>query len=216
MPNSSQPVRFRSKQVKCKTLQSDTDSCCVLSQSLDFLYCNPAWDAFARSNGGAEAALGRNVVGCNLLEFLPGVLRPFLADHLSKALGDLRIWDHFYECSSPHEFRIFRLQALPLPDAGEILICHSLMHVGPHFRAPSRCPSGAGPVRTCCHCRKTAKPGEPQTWLWAPEHVARPPMGCVSDLCPECAEYYEAGRAPWPENVWKPPAWAGRQSDAAD
>jgi hypothetical protein len=216
MPNTSQPRRFRSKLVKCKTLDSDEDLCSVLSQSLTFLYCNPAWDAFALSNGGTEAALARSVIGRNLLDFIPPVLQAFFSERLSSVLGEMRMWDHFYECSSPSEFRIFRLQALALHDAGELLVCHTAVHAAPHYRPPSRLPTTEGPVRICCHCRKAAKADDGQKWLWAPELLIRPPRDRVNDLCPECSEYYNTGHAPWPEQVWKAPSWVAHRWGAGD
>ncbi len=205
MPYSLQPPRFHSKQVKCKTLECDEDSCCIMNQSLDFLYCNRAWDTFARTNGGGTAALGENVASRNLREFVPGVLHRFFADHLSSVLRDVTMWDHYYECSSPGEFRIFRLQALALTDSMELLVCHTLIHAGPHFRKPACYCSAGGPVVLCSHCRRTAKPGPSPAWLWVPEHLTKPPSDVVSDLCPECSDYYATGRLPWPEHIWKAP-----------
>jgi hypothetical protein len=215
MLNSSDPPRFRSRQIKRQTLDADEDSCCVLSQSLDILYCNPAWDAFACANGGGAAAQAANLVGCNLLQFIPAPLQKFFSEHLSLALGDFRIWDHFYECSSPSEFRVMRLQALPLLDASELLIAHTVMYVGPHYRAPSTAAFSDKRVHMCGHCRRSAGTDGLAEWLWVPEHLARPPLNCANTLCPECANYYAGGCQPWPATVWRAPSWAAGESRGA-
>ena len=175
----------------------------MVDHSLRVLYCNPAWDAFARANGGTDRALGANVVGQDLLTFIPDVLHGFYADHLNTTLTGMGTWKHDYECSTPSEFRVFRLQACPLTDERELLLCHAPMLVRPHYRDAVRSLRRNGLVRMCSHCRRTSRNGGIGAWDWIPEHLAHPPENRKDDLCESCAEYYSVGRSPWPEAIWR-------------
>lgn len=195
-------MSFQSKLVAVGSLERDADSCCVVDTYLQVLYCNPAWDAFARANGGSDAALGKSLINRNLLTFIPEVLKPFFSTGLRSAFSGVGTWKHDYECSSPAEFRIFRLQALPLRDANELLLCHTRMVAGPHYRAPKQAQDRQGPVRMCALCRCTSQMNG-STWDWIPEYLARPPEPRVDDLCDSCSAYYRLGKRPWPEGIIK-------------
>jgi hypothetical protein len=180
--------------IDAATLQRDCEVCCVLNGSLDFLYCNPAWDQFAQANGGTPEVFGAALMHRNLLQFVPEVLKTFFINNLYALRPGRSIWHHRYECSSPSEFRVFELQALRLADEDEILICHSPITCRPHNRTPVEPPrEPAGVVRMCCHCRRTCLDSGSGIWEWVPEYVARAPKQCVADLCRPCADYYRHG-----------------------
>jgi hypothetical protein len=188
---------FRSHEVSVAVLEKDLDVACVIEHTGQIVYCNPAWDEFAAANSGSAAALSTGVLGRNLMDFIPPVLKPFYAKNLLKTPPYL-IWDHNYECSTPSEFRIFRLQALRLKDTGEILLVHSLQIRRPHTRRPMEPPAMRGQVAMCAHCRRTHA-GTNGEWLWTPEFIAHPPEDRADSLCRRCADYYDGVAASWTE-----------------
>jgi hypothetical protein len=192
-------MAFHSQRIQPATLDRDVEPCCVLDSSYRILYCNQAWDDFARANGGSAGTCGSALEGRCLTSFIPGPLRAFYADHLRSAMWG-GMWSHVYECSSPTEFRLYRLQALALPDTRELLTCHTCLSLTPHARIPVKPDPGAhspnGVVTLCSHCRRTKRAGA-DSWDWIPEFLARPPENRADDLCPGCEAYYNRGVTPW-------------------
>lgn len=193
-------MAFRSRRIEPATLDRDIEPCCVLDSSCRILYCNRAWDDFAKANGGSAAAYGRSLQGQCLTSYIPGWLRPFYVDHLRQATWG-GMWTHVYECSSPTEFRLYRLQALALPDTRELLICHACLSLSPHTRVPvkpdPRAHYSNGVVAMCSHCRRTKRIGAAISWDWIPEFLAHPPENRADDLCERCEAYYSRGITPW-------------------
>jgi hypothetical protein len=171
--------------------------CCILDQSLQFLYCNQAWDDFCLQNGGSASTYGEHLLGHYLGEFLPDVLSKFYISHLLHVMRNGGPWHHCYYCSSPSEFRIYQLDALELQDARELLISHSVIYASPHAEhvvtpIVSVHYTAEGTVKMCCHCRKTARLDN-SGWDWIPAFVAERPARCEVCLCSECSRFYETG-----------------------
>ena len=178
-------------------LVRDSDTCCVLDSSLQFLYCNPAWDDFARSNGGTESVLAHSLMHKRLLTYIPEIIKPFFVEHFNALRAGGGIWRHRYECSSPTDFRMFEMQAVRLWDENEILICHILKINRPHDRTPiDPPPRRLGQVHICCHCRRTLRQDDSGIWDWIPAYLTDPPADRADDLCPPCAENYREGFEP--------------------
>jgi hypothetical protein len=187
---------FRSTILDTAALARDPQVCCVLDSSLQFLYCNPAWDDFARQNGGTASTMGAALMYQRLLLYVPEILKPFFAGHLNNLRSGGGMWHHEYECSTPTHFCIYELQAVRLPDADEILICHVPLVRRPHTRVPTKPKPGlhGGPeVHMCCHCRCTRREDGSGIWDWIPDYLAKPPRNQIADLCPPCVEYYRCG-----------------------
>ncbi len=190
---------FLSHEISLAVLESDTDVSCVLDPAGRIVYCNPSWDRFAASNGGGEQAFGAGVCGRSFLDFVPPVLKHFFAGKLLGNMAPYMIWDHYYECSTPEEFRVYRLQAMRLKDTDEILLAHTPYLSRAHHRRPVEPGSQSGPVTMCAHCRQTQQAPDGADWAWIPEYLAHPPVTSPPDLCPECKAHYRAGADFWYE-----------------
>src|SRR5262245_8228192 len=79
----------------------------LLDAERRLVYTNPAWDEFATSNGAPELS-GEALVGLQLFDVIPNVLKPVYAAAFDQVQSDGRTWEHLYECSSPDQFRQFR------------------------------------------------------------------------------------------------------------
>jgi len=190
-------MTYRSAIINADTLARATDACCVLDSSLQFLYCNCAWDDFARANGGTRAAMGEALLHKRLLTYIPDILKSFYAHQFNILRQRGTVWYHRYECPSPREFAVYELQALLMHDQNEILICHSQIVRRPHTR-PAVEPrgstrNGGRPVSMCCHCRRTFRDDGSGAWDWIPAYVQNPPANYIACLCQPCTDYYQHG-----------------------
>jgi hypothetical protein len=67
-----------------------------LDSKLRFVYCNPAWDKFARENDGVEL-MGDAVIGSQILNVIPDVLKPFYTRMFDEVRRSALVWEHVYE-----------------------------------------------------------------------------------------------------------------------
>jgi PAS domain-containing protein len=176
-------------------LDASPDACYVLSEQLVISYCNAAWNRFAREQGGNAAVLAENIVGRNLLEFIPADLRDFYqklfaqARALSKAVG------HDYECSSASVFRLYRLEAYPLRAGAGFVVENSLRIERPHDRTPLQPENGIytdsnGIITCCANCRRTRRAANHENWDWVPAYVESKQLNVSHGICPMCFEFY--------------------------
>ncbi|MGZ4872113.1 MAG: hypothetical protein ACXVK3_09495, partial [Candidatus Angelobacter sp.] len=116
-------------------VESSPHACFCLTESLDFCYCNSAWDRFALENGGGLDVLAAAVLHKPFLQFVPDDLRENFKNlfHRVRTLGRLQSQD--YECSSPQLFRVYRMQVYPLQPGCGFVVINSLVILHPHTRA---------------------------------------------------------------------------------
>ncbi len=173
-----------------RTLNAVDNVSCLLSDELRIMRTNPAWDEFARANGG-EQLLAQNMRGVALMEVIPEPLRRFYRDGFSRTQQTGERWEHDYECSSADVFRKYRMIAYPFE--GGIAVTHALLVAEPHRRdgfVRSDRYLAAGVITMCCHCRRVRRPDEPTRWDWVPAYVTGPPATTSHGLCPPCSDFY--------------------------
>jgi hypothetical protein len=182
-------------------VESSPHACFCLTESLAFCYCNPAWDSFARENGGTANVLAASVLHKPFLELVPEALRANFEElfHRVRALGRLQSQD--YECSSAKVFRLYRMQVYPLKPGSGFVVINSLRIVHPHTRevcepddASYRCTHGL--IHMCANCRRTRRNGDPEIWDWVPAYVEHPRADVTHTICPFCREYYYSAYLP--------------------
>ncbi|MBZ5722877.1 MAG: hypothetical protein LAO03_21260 [Acidobacteriia bacterium] len=166
----------------------------VLDSNLRFVFCNPAWDRFARENGGPELA-GDAVIGSQLLPVIPDVLRPFYTRMFDEVQRHGLVWQHVYQCSSPQLFRKFRMR-VHLLNSNWLMLSNALLVEEEHPRAASAHDAAyrndKGLITMCAHCRCSQRKDEPGHWDFVPAHLkARPlSLGVSHGLCPICRAYF--------------------------
>jgi len=76
----------------------------ILDSRHRFIYCNPACDCFARSNGAPQLA-GEALIGFDLFDAIPEALCAVYSEAFQQVLTGRSVWEKSYECSSPTLFR---------------------------------------------------------------------------------------------------------------
>ena len=199
-------MRERSKAVQealagaCRVLDAERGSACLVDEGGVIAHCNPAWDAFARENGGAPAALARVVVGRTWLSFLDGdAVRNACEPVLYRALaGEPQRIDG--ECNTPSVGRLpsTALQPIGLPgERGRVVgvaLIHTITRVVPIVQvyapvAPdlARFTRPDGLIHMCCSCRRVrgTRPSD-EGWHFVPELVARRRANVTHGFCETC------------------------------
>ncbi len=162
-------------------------------------YTNAGWEHFARDNQ-APMLVEQWPLGRSILEAIPNVLLDFYLDGAQRATTGDDGWTHTYECSSPEQFRLFRLRVVPLthPDTDVVsglLYVHSLL-IEEHWPAPAAAaPSGEylqdGVLTSCAHCRRFRRPSDQgDEWVFVPDWLVNPPGLVSHGVCEPCAGYY--------------------------
>ncbi|HEY6274192.1 MAG TPA: hypothetical protein VIX19_19590 [Terriglobales bacterium] len=176
-------------------LDASPYACFVLSESLDITYCNVAWDRFAREQGGTAAVMARNIVGKNLLDFVPTDLKSFYREMIDRVRAQGRPIGHDYECSSASVFRLYHLQVYPLKSGSGFVVENSLRVEHPHDRV-AREPHDAlysdtnGFIVCCANCRRTRRATDPTIWDWVPAYLESKLLNISHGVCPLCLEFY--------------------------
>ena len=175
-----------------RTITESDESAYVLSSDLRILHTSKGWRTFALQNGGAEV-LRRWPTGARIDAAWPPVLRGFYRDALASALAKGERWDHEYECSSPTEYRKFRMCVYPIEGA-RLAVVNSLVVAATHAcDEPAPDPDEVydvdGFVTMCSHCRRTSNP-RTLRWDWVPAYVETLPANASHGLCPTCFEFY--------------------------
>ena len=81
----------------------------MLNSEFRIMYFNPAWKRFAEANGAPQLT-SQSVIGSDLFDVIPEVLRSFYSDAFREVMATGRVWEKSYECSSPTLFRMFRMR----------------------------------------------------------------------------------------------------------
>jgi len=160
-----------------------------------FVYVNPAWSSFARANGTPHLA-GDVVIGANLFEVIPDVLRPVYYNAFEKARKE-RVWERQYECSSPAEFRKYRMRIHFLENRSWFLITNTLVfkrrHSGNTRKADRDTYQGDGVIVMCAHCRCSRRIDRPMQWDFVPQYLrlkGKALLKVSQGLCPICQIYF--------------------------
>lgn len=168
----------------------------ILDSQFRIIYCNPAWNLFARSNGAPQLAR-ESVLGFDLFDAIPNVLKPAYSDAFRGVLGTGRVWEQSYECSSPTVFRIYRMRIHLLKPQDWFVVTNTLVverpHTGTATADASTYVNTSGLVTVCAHCRCSKRLDNPDQWDFVPEYLKlalefKPKVS--HGLCPVCRAYF--------------------------
>jgi hypothetical protein len=175
--------------------ERDSSSIAAIRPDGSIGWVNPAWLAFARANGGANATID---VGANYFAGISGEVREPFEAAVAECLATGVPFEQDYECSSPSAHRRYRLRMLPVSDQ-VILLVHHLIASAAHDR-PAEPPDeeryrdDRGLIAQCSNCRRTrAFPGG--AWHWVPAWIERRPEHVAYVLCALCRTFC------WPTRV---------------
>ena len=173
-----------------KASANTDNTACLLTRDLRMVKTNAAWHLFADANG-ADPAHPTWRPGESILDAIPEPLRPFYEKGFASALETNTPWAHDYDCSTPDQYRTFRMFVYP---QGEFLVVtHAPHSARPHDREicpPSDRYRRNGVITMCCHCHCVRAPESPQRWDWVPAWIADQPANVSHGLCPPCLEYH--------------------------
>jgi hypothetical protein len=182
-----------------EALAGERDPACLLSPEGRYLFCNEAWDAFARRNGGDPGCLGERVVGRPWQEFVAGdEVRRVLARVLASALsGAPRLVQG--ECNSPTVGRRTASTYQAIRDGRGVPVglaaVHAIVLEAPiaelhtvHEPDHGRYFEPSGLIHMCCCCRRVRRVAERGRWDFVPDYVACMPASTSHAYCPTCLE----------------------------
>lgn len=168
----------------------------ILDSQFRIMYCNSAWNRFARSNGAPQLT-SEAVVGSDLFHTIPEVLKTLYSDAFRHVLSTGLVWEQSYECSSPSLFRTFRMRIHPLQPQGWFVITNTLIversHTGTATADSNTYVDGNGFVTACAHCRCSRRLDNPDQWDFVPQHLQLrldSPVKVSHGLCPVCRAYF--------------------------
>lgn len=168
----------------------------ILDSQFRIMYCNPAWTLFARSNGAPRLAR-ELVLGFDLFDAIPDVLKPAYSGAFQEVLSTGLVWEQSYECSSPTAFRVYRMRIHPLNPGDWFVITNPLVVERAHAKtAPPDANTYVdtkGFVTICAHCRCSKRVDSADQWDFVPEYLklkleSTPKVS--HGLCPVCRTYF--------------------------
>ncbi len=177
------------------TLENDASCIYGLTRELTLSYMNRAWFRFARENGGGELSW-RYVPGRRVTDAFAGPQKKYYADIYMGLLVSGEIWQHDYECSSEHIFRLFHQTVYPLRDRSGLLVVNSLRIEGDMqsvsalsalpkiYRDPDDLITG------CVHCRRVLSIEEPGNWHRVADWNRVIPENMSHSICLICFDYF--------------------------
>ncbi len=168
----------------------------ILDSHYRVMYCNPAWDRFAASNGAPQ--LTRHaVIGSDLFDAIPDVLKTVYSDAFRHVLSTGRVWEELYECSSPDLLRKFRMRIHLLKPRNWFVITNTLFVERSHTRTavadPNTYADANGLVTMCAHCRCSKRVDNPDQWDFVSDYLHPRLESTVKishGLCPLCRAYF--------------------------
>lgn len=172
-------------------LQKATSSAYIVDKREELVFCNHAWDIFARENGSPELANGRSL-GKNLFDVIPAVLASFYRTAFHRVRTHREVWTHRYDCSSPSIYRAFRMSVRPMADSGSLIVTNDVLMLRSHEPAENRYAEyvdAFGMIRMCANCRRT-KRADGTEWDFVAAHLERVSFPVSHGLCPVCHSYY--------------------------
>lgn len=178
-----------------QSLEKNSDVVFVLDRSLYLIYCNAAWDVFARENGG-EQLVRDKFIGTYCLHGVPKFLSDLYKRIFSGVLRTGMAWEHDYQCSSATKYRVFHMRILPLGHS-HLLVENSLAVECPHRRKryrnyQTRYINRHGLIIMCAHCRRIEhlNPQGKREWHWVHGYLVTAPAPISHGLCPACISYH--------------------------
>jgi hypothetical protein len=179
-----------------QTLEESAAVTYVLDSQWRFVYCNPAWDSFAQSNGAPQLT-AKALLGSDLFDAIPEVLRAAYRDAFRKVLSTREVWERSYECSSPKLFRTFRMRIHLIQEKNWFLVTNALVversHTNPAEADADRYVNGDGFITMCAHCRCSKRENAPNCWDFVPQHLQLKRGSAIQvshGLCPVCLDYF--------------------------
>jgi hypothetical protein len=171
----------------------------ILDSQCRFIYCNPAWDHFAQSNGAPQLT-SEAVIGSDLFDAIPDLLKAVYSAAFQQVLDAGLVWEQSYECSSPTVFRMFRMRIHLLKPQNWFLVTNTLVSEQSHPKVAEpdtkTYVDSDGLITICAHCRCSRRVDSPDQWDFVPEYLElrREFVMKVSHaLCPVCRVYFYPG-----------------------
>jgi hypothetical protein len=168
----------------------------ILDSQCRFIYRNPAWDRFAESNGAPQLT-SEAIVGFDLFDAIPDVLRTVYSAAFQEVLSTGQAWGRSYECSSPTVFRMFRMRIHLLKPQNWFLVANTLVFERSHPKLTepdsNTYVDSDGLITICAHCRCSRRVDSPYQWDFVPEYVQLRLESAVKvshGLCPVCRVYF--------------------------
>lgn len=175
-------------------LEAEASVVFCLDADLTITYCNPAWDRFARENGG-PGLCRPGPIGRLLLDFIDGPDRDYFERLFHRLLLQSEPWERDFECCSGTTFRKFRQRVFPTRQTRGLAVINTLCIERPHDRAS--CPpleevyrDSRGMIVMCSGCRRTRRNLADEIWDWVPAFVHTIPAATSHGLCRPCWELY--------------------------
>jgi hypothetical protein len=177
-----------------QALRGSTAVSYILDSQFRVLYCNPAWNRFAKANGAPQLT-NEAVVGSDLFDAIPDVLRAVYSNAFRQVLSTGRVWEQSYECSGPTLFRMFRMRIHLLKPQNWFLVTNALIVERSHTRAAepdsNTYVDANGLITTCAHCRCSKRVGSSDQWDFVPEYLQpKSAVKVIHALCPVCRVYF--------------------------
>ena len=168
-------------------LELDPSVIYFVDRHLNIIWCNAAWDRFARENRGLHL-VREQMMGFPLLRAFPETLVDFYTSLYQSVLATGVPASHGFECSSDTIYRRIHLYVLRNPHEFGLILINSPVVEYPHGpeRPAHPPPHGLDPVPMCCHCRRTRLRSDPQEWVWVPGFVRDPPPRVSHMICTPC------------------------------
>jgi hypothetical protein len=191
---------FKSKLagIDFETIENSPHSIFALSSDLKLIYFNQAWMDFAKQNNGEPGISSRFALHSSFESGVSGLLKDFYIESFKKAIRELKVWEHEYECSSSGNYRLYHLVAYPLKNGEGIIVVNSLQVdriIDESFREISTLSIDEykepdGMITQCSNCRRTKRINPSDTWDWVPTLVEESWNNINYSICPICYDYY--------------------------
>lgn len=165
----------------------------AVNRSGRIVYFNPAYERFAKDNGGGVDFAQKWGLGACYFDAIGEPLRGYYVRRFEDVLRSEKIWTQRYFCNAPDKQRRDFLQWFP--SRGGILMVHSGRWSAAHDNAvdaPMALDEGAeaAAVVMCMHCRRTRRGDDPGRWDMVEAYLVSPPTAASYSLCPPCRAHY--------------------------
>jgi hypothetical protein len=179
-------------------LEEELWPACLLRLDGCIVYCNPAWDAFARENGGAPGALGESVTGMSWRSFIRG---EEVAGAVSRFMEyALRGYPTSFlsECNSAEIGRVImnRFEPVRSRPGGRtvgVAAVYTLVRscpIGelhaPHAPRQEPYRDADGHLRMCAFCRRVKHRSDDGRWDFVPAFLDQPDLPVAQSYCNTC------------------------------
>jgi hypothetical protein len=167
----------------------------ILDSQYRLIYCNPAWDDFARLNNATQIR-GERVIGLDLFATIPDVFKDFYRSVFAKA-STKGVWEFSYECSSPNLFRKYRMRVHFLQTRALFVVTNPPICEKPHRETGKadrkKYVQPNGLIMMCAHCRCSQRVDLPDRWDFVSAYLrlkGKASLGVSHGFCPVCYAYF--------------------------